>query len=496
MNHRSLSCVAWVGGLLLAMGIDARVQAQDSLKVHRAITDADVVRKGEDWPRFLGPRQDGTSSETVLKTWPKGGPPILWEKKVGTGYSAPSVRGYRLILHHRVGDHEVIDCLRSYDAKPMWSHKYETTYSDPYGYNNGPRCSPLLTKTHCYTFGAQGVLTCVELETGKLVWSRKCEDDFELPDWFFGVGCTPILEGGLLIALVGGQPNSGVVAFDAMTGKTVWQSVGKDTWDGAKTGWKPPEDPIYKWTGEEQIASYSSPIVATIHGKRHLLCLLRHGLVSLDPKNGKLRFKHWFRARSFESVNAARPVVIGNTIFLSGAYRLGSILLEVKPDNASVNVVWRDSRSLLTHWSTAIHVDGHVYGFSGRHEQEGEFRSISLADGKVNWSTTGYEGELSDLGQDPVTGKIINRTTKKEIPWPFYGRGSKIRIGDNFLVLGERGTLSLVTISHKEFKELGRTAYAQIKYPAWAAPVLSRGRVYLRSEHNLICLDVAPEKSE
>lgn len=496
MNHRSLSCVAVLSGLALAVSMDACVSAQDTLKVHRAITDADVTRKGEDWPRFLGPRQDGTSSELVLKTWPKGGPPILWEKRIGTGYSAPSVRDHRLVLHHRQRDEEIVECLRSYDGKPLWTHKYETTYSDPYGYNNGPRCSPLLTKTHCFTFGAQGVLTCVELESGKPVWSRKCEDDFDLPDWFFGIGCTPVLEDGLLIALVGGQPNSGVVAFDAMTGKTVWQKVGKATWDGAETGWKAPEDPIYKWTGEEQIVGYSSPIVATIHGQRHLLCFLRHGLVSLNPKNGDLRFKYWFRSRTFESVNAARPVVIGNKIFLSGAYRLGSVLLEVKPDNQSVDVVWRDSRNLLTHWSTAIHVDGHVYGFSGRHEQEGQFRCVNLADGKVNWSTTGYEGELSDLGQDPVSGKIINRRTKEAIPWPFYGRGSKIRIGDNFLVLGERGTLSLVTIDDKEFKELGRTLYEQIKYPAWAAPVLSRGRVYLRSEDHLICLDVAEPKGE
>ncbi len=467
------------------------ISGQDTLKVHRAITDADVARKGEDWPRFLGPRQDGTSAENVLKAWPKGGPPILWEKQIGTGYSAPSVRGFRLVLHHRLEDHEVIECLRSYDGKQLWTHKYETTYSDPYGYNNGPRCSPLLTEKHCYTFGAQGVLKCVELETGKPVWTRICEDEFNLPDWFFGIGCTPILEDGLLIVLVGGQPNSGVVAFDAKTGKTVWQAIGKETWDGAETGWKAPEDPVYKWTGEEQIVSYSSPIVATIDGKRHLLCLLRHGLVSLDPKNGKLRFKHWFRSRSFESVNAARPIVIGDKIFLSGAYRLGSILLAVNPDNLGVRVVWKNSRNMLTHWSTALHVDGYIYGFSGRHEQEGQFRCIDLESGKVQWSTSGYDGELSELGQDPETGKIINRKTKEEIPWPFYGRGSKIQIGKNFLVLGERGTLALVTIDKDEFKELGRTWYEQIRYPAWAAPVLSRGRVYLRSEKSLICLDVA-----
>lgn len=469
------------------------VYSQGEVKLHRKITEADIKRPGEDWPQFLGPRNDGTSSEDVLKSWPAGGLPILWEKEIGTGYSAPSVRGHRLVIHHRLGNKEIIECLRSYDGKQIWTHTYETTYSDPYGYNNGPRCSPLLTEKHCYTFGAQGILTCVELETGKPVWNRRCEDDFELPQWFFGIGCTPVLEGGLLIALVGGQPNSGVVAFDALTGKTVWQAVGKQTWDGAQTGAKAADEAVYKWTGEEQIVSYSSPIVATIHGKRHLLCFLRHGLVSLDPKTGQQNFKHWFRARSFESVNAARPLVIGDKIFLSAAYRKGSGLIQVNPDNKSYKVLWEDSRNLLTHWSTAMHVDGFIYGFSGRHEQEGEFRAIDAKTGKVAWKTTGYTGELANLGQDPATGKIIDKTTKKEVPWPFYGRGSKIKIGNNFLVLGERGTLALVKVNSEKFEELGRTSYRQIRYPAWAAPVLSRGRVYLRSEDNLICLDLPPK---
>jgi len=457
-------------------------------------------RDGEDWPRFLGLKETGVSGETgLLEKWPKTGPPMLWEKKVGTGYSAPSIRGNRLVLHHRVRDEEIVECMNVADGEQIWQYKYATDYTDPFGYNNGPRCSPILTKNRCYTYGAEGVLVCLDFKTGKEIWTRDIKKDFnvfkkdqpDVPNWFFGIGSTPILEDGLIITLVGGQPNSAIVAFNADTGKTEWQNVGKDTWDGVAT--ENPLEPKYEWTGEEMFVSYASPLAATIHGKRHVLCLLRQGLVSLNPKDGSVNFKHWFKPRSYESVNAARPIVIGDKIFLSAAYKQGSALLQVNEDGKSIKEVWRDRRNMLTHWSTAIHVDGYIYGFSGRHEQEATFRCIDLKTGKVEWETTGYEGELGGLSQDPRTGEIVDSKTGETIPWPFYGRGSKIQIGDRFIVLGERGTLALVKINAKKFEELARTSFKQIGYPAWTAPVLSRKRMFLRSEKTLICLDLKPD---
>ena len=451
-------------------------------------------REGKDWPRFLGPSKFGISTETgLLKKWPEKGPPLIWERKVGSGYSAPSILGNRLVLHHRLGDHEIVECMRADTGKKIWDLKYESTFTDPFGYSNGPRCSPLLTPERCYTFGAEGKLLCIEIKTGKQVWMRDCYEDFNLknketgkPNWFFGVGCTPILEGNLLIALVGGQPNSGAVAFDAKTGKTVWKNIGKSTWDGVKTE----EGEKYKWTGAEQVVSYSSPVAVTIHGKRHVLCFTRHGLVSLNPKDGSVRFKYWFRSRSYESVNAARPLVIGDRIFLSSAYRLGSVLLQVGKDGKSFKVLWRNRRNLLTHWSTAIHNNGFIYGFSGRHEREGAFRSLDIKTGKVLWTTSGFEGSIDSLSQDPTTGEIVDKKTKKPIPWPFYGRASKIVADGNFIVLGERGTLALVKVNPKKFEEISRCQFKQISWPAWTAPVLSRKRLYLRDENSLICLDL------
>src|SRR5665213_3000027 len=126
-----------------------------------------------DWPQFLGPRANGISDETgLLEKWPAGGPPLVWEKTIGTGYGAPSIMGQRLVFHHRIGDEEIVECLDADTGKSLWRYAYPSHFVDPYGYNNGPRATPLLTSNACYTFGAEGKLTCLELQTGKLVWQR------------------------------------------------------------------------------------------------------------------------------------------------------------------------------------------------------------------------------------------------------------------------------------------------------------------------------------
>ena len=186
--------------------------------------------------------------------------------------------------------------------------------------------------------------------------------------------------------------------------------------------------------------------------------------------------------------------MIDDQIVLSAAYQVGSALLNVNPDGKSFTEVWRDKRNLLTHWSTPIHVDGFIYGFSGRHENEGELRCLKVSDGKVAWANTGFDGDLSQLARDRTTGSIVEATTGKVIPYPFFGRGSKILVGKRFIVLGERGTISVVDVNNEKFIEHGRFSLPEIDYPAWAAPVLSNGRLYLRSEKWLVSIDLTAKQ--
>ena len=185
-----------------------------------AVTLGSAKAVAADWPQLLGPRADGTSSETgLLSAWPSGGPKVIWKKQIGTGYSAPSIRDGHLVLFHRIANEQIVEALDAKTAKPVWRHASPTRYRDPFGYNNGPRCTPLLTEKHCYTFGAEGVLLCLNVKTGKPVWQRKTAEEFQVTEAFFGVGASPVIEGDLLIVMVGGQPNSTIVAFDKDTGK-------------------------------------------------------------------------------------------------------------------------------------------------------------------------------------------------------------------------------------------------------------------------------------
>jgi outer membrane protein assembly factor BamB len=427
---------------------------------------------GEDWPRFLGPQANGISSATgLIEKFPTNGPPVVWEKQIGTGYGAPSVLGNKLVFHHRTGDEEIVECLDALTGKSQWHYDYPSKFIDPYGYNNGPRATPLLTSNRCYTFGAEGKLTCLELNTGKLVWQRDTGFDFNVPEAFFGVGSSPILEDGKLIVMVGGQPNSGIVAFDPNTGKTIWESVGRKNWEGAPMiGW--PGERTVKWQSTEKQASYSTPVAATIHGHRQILCFTRQGLVSVNPTNGNVNFSFWFRSQVPESVNAINPVVVDDMIFISAAYyKIGSVLLRVKPDCQGVEEVWR-SPVLEIHWSTPIYNNGYLYAFSGRNEPDARFRCVELKSGKLKWDRDESWPHHS-AGQPSV-----------------FGRGSCILVDGKLIALGEGGLLGIFKPSPEKLEEICRYQIPQLHHPCWAAPLLSQKKLYIRSEDHLVCLDL------
>ncbi|MFO1019728.1 MAG: PQQ-binding-like beta-propeller repeat protein [Planctomycetales bacterium] len=434
----------------------------------RGASDA-TKREGEDWGEFLGPRGDGTSAETgLLPKWPAKGPPIVWQKTIGTGYGAPSIIGNRLVVHHRKGDDEIVECFAADTGVPEWQHKYPSNFRDPYGYNNGPRCSPVLVGDRCFTFGAEGRLLCLNLTTGKPIWEVDTAAQWKIPDAFFGVGTTPVLRGQVLFVMVGGEPNAGVVAFNAQTGDVLWHNVTKKTW-------KAPDE---TYDIDDKLASYATMTLAKIHDRDHLLAFMRDGVVSLDPETGRENFHYFFRSKSFESVNAARPLVIDDKVLLTAAYRTGQTLLKVKPDGKDFSVLW-SNRNLECHWSTPIVLDGFAYGFSGRHENEALLRCIDLKNGRVRWETDG-----APKGADAASLSASQ----------FYGRGSAILAEGKMIVLGERGVLALLKFSPEGHEEISRVKYPALKYPSWAAPILSRRRLYLRSEEALMCLDLQAEK--
>jgi outer membrane protein assembly factor BamB len=394
-----------------------------------------------DWASFLGPTHNAVSTETKLsRTLPV---PLVWEFPKGTSYSSPAIAGDRLMFIHRLGDQEVVECLDALTGASRWAFKYGTVFEDRYGYNNGPRSSPVIDGARVYTMGAEGKLHCLDLASGKLIWRKDLRMDYKVPQDFFGTAGTPLVEGRLLIINVGAPGGPTVVGLDTATGKEMWR---------AGTAWGP---------------SYASPVPAVVHGQRRVFVFAggesnppTGGLMSIDPANGKVDFSFPWRSRSYESVNAACPVVFDNKVFISASYRTGGALVQVNPDFTH-RVLWT-TQDFGLHWNTPIHRDGYLYGFDGRNEPDASLACLDVATGKVVWREAAEWDET-------LTGRQVRVSTF---------RGSLLAVDGRYLCLGELGHLLWLDLSPKGYKELARTWLFAAR-ESWTLPVLSRGLLYV-----------------
>ena len=420
------------------------------------------MRPGEDWPRFLGPTQDGKSRETGLRLDGSQGLPILWQAELGDGYAAPVTRDGRLFLFDRIGNDARLRALDAGDGRELWRRSYETRYEDMYGYSGGPRCSPTVHVDRVLTFGAEGMLQARAVSDGRLLWQVDTAAVYGVRQNFFGVGSSPVVHGDLLIVQVGGSPEgspgvqsgqvqangSGIVAFDLADGRE-------------------------RYRFGDYLASYASFVTTTRGSEPWAFTMTRGGLLAFDPVRGRERFFLPWRAKMLESVNAATPVLAetphGARVFITETYGPGGAVVEIGA--AAPRIVWQDGRrqkSLASHWSTPIHVDGVLYGSSGRSTGNAELRAVRLADGVTLWSRQGL------------------------------GRATLLYVDGHFVVQGEYGELWLVKADPTAYVEVGHwrpadaTGKPLLAFPAWNAPILSRGVLYVRGKDRLLAVEAVP----
>ena len=174
-----------------------------------------------DWTAFLGPAHNATSTETRLSR--RLPPRLIWEFTKGSGYASPAIAGARLVFLHRLGGEEIVECLHAETGATQWRFRYPTDYEDRYGYNDGPRSSPVIDVPRVYSVGAQGQLHCLDLETGGAIWTRDLRKDYRVSQDFFGTASTPLVEGRLLIVNVGAPGGPCVAGFDKANGREVWR---------------------------------------------------------------------------------------------------------------------------------------------------------------------------------------------------------------------------------------------------------------------------------
>lgn len=393
-----------------------------------------LLSAADDWPQFLGPTRNGVASGPVPKTWPAGGPRTVWSVDVGRGWAGPVVVGDKAILYHRQERRAVLDCLDLATGKSVWSSGHPTDYTDAFDFDNGPRATPAVVGDHVFTFGAEGIAASFERTTGKLLWSVDTVQQFRGGKGFFGFACSPLVEGDLVILNVGG-PGAGIVALDKSTGKT-------------------------RWTATDDEAGYSSPVAATIGGTRYLFVLTRANLVALTPADGKVLWSQPFRSRQDASVNAATPLVVGDEIFISSSYGVGGALLKFAVDKPSV--VWANDDSMSNHYATCVVRDGYLYGLHGRQEQDVELRCVEWKTGRVVWRQEEFNA------------------------------GSVSLAGDHLVIVGEKGELIAVEASPTKYKEVGRKQITGFETRAY--PAIAGGRILARGKEKLVCVEWKPSQ--
>jgi outer membrane protein assembly factor BamB len=419
-----------------------------------------------DWTQFNGPNHDATSPEKpLIKTWPATGPKLLWELSKGTGYASPAIKDEHLVYQYRLGTEVRVECMHAVTGQLRWQFRYPTTYRDRYGYNDGPRSSPVIGGDWVYVYGVDGKLFCLRLQTGQLKWQRDLNAEFGVEQNFFGIGTTPLLLDGKLIINIGAPDGPCVAAFDADKGGMLWA------------------------TGKQWGPSYASPVPATVHGQPRVFVLAggesrppTGGLISLNPTNGKIDFEFPWRSTSYESVNAANPVVVGDHVLITASYKTGAAMLKLGND-FKPTVAWK-SDAFGLHWNTAVHKDGYLYGFDGRNQAD--LVCVEWKTGKEMWRETPSWTEKYLFKGEERSGEFdVNRGTL------LYADGI-------YYCLGESGHLLSMELTPKGMKILSRAWLVQAPQ-TWALPVLSQGLLYISQNERqftdgkaprLLCYDI------
>lgn len=391
-----------------------------------------LALRAADWPQFLGPNRDNTVPDAV-EPW-KGDLKVLWKKPVGDAHSSPVVAdGIVYAFYQPKGKNT--DALAAYDAKTgelKWEKSYERAEFKPL-FGNGPRSTPVVSGGKVFTYGGTGVLACWDAKTGAIDWKAEPLKEFKTGNPFFGTSTSPLVVDGKVVVLVGGK-GSGIVAYDTKTGKADWKAT---------------DDP----------ASYSSPTRA---GKQ-LVFLTGANLVGLSDKGEKL----WsvpFEGRVGPIIESSATPIVAGDLVLGSTVSSGAIALKLteKDGKFTAEKAWAN-KDLTCYFSTPVVVGDHVFLIRGSTKKGIALNCVELKTGKVAW-------------EKPALGEF---------------HAALIRCGapgkERMLMLDDSGTLTLFEASTKEFKPLAKSTVCG---KTWAHPALVDGRLYLRDEKELICVEL------
>jgi outer membrane protein assembly factor BamB len=407
-----------------------------------------VALRADDWPQWRGPNRDGVCNEAgLMESFPAEGLKVRWRAPVGWGWSSPVVAQGRVY----VADSEVVQptpkerlhCFDEATGKAIWTHAYEAAYPD-WAYDpkqeSGPVATPIVQDGKVYTVGRLGHLFCLDARTGDVRWQKNLETEYQVV-WSPGTP-SPLIEGDLLILLIGGKPDACVVAFHKDTGAEVWKAL-------------------------DESLTFSSPIVITSGGKRQLIVWTQESVTSLDPATGT---SYW-RQRLLTSGDYA----VSTPVFHKDRLLIGGLMFQLDPDKPAATVLWPASkapaRRILSHTSTALFRGDHL--FSAR--SSGELVCLEASTGKQVWESAA----VTDL----KNGASIHLTPN----------------GDSAFLYTDKGELIRAQLTSQGYHELSRVALLEPTFPfggrnvVWPAPAYANRHMFVRNSKELICASLAAQ---
>jgi len=405
-----------------------------------------------DWPNFRGPTREATSPETgLLKSWPKSGPKLAWTTEdLGSGFGAPAIVGGNIYVPGTVGKDETLFGLGS-DGKVLWKAPIGPVYDfDSNAWSGGPNATPAVAEGKVVSLGSQGILICVDAASGKELWRHDLPKALGAevnpvgggPDKFgWGFSWSPIIEDGKVIITPGGSGGL-VAALDLTSGKPLWQS---------------------KEIAAQ--ATYSTPTIASIGGKKQILALTQNGPVGVSFADGKLLWAHKKEA-PYPDVVCTSPIVSEDMVYVSVGFGAGAEVIKIKTEgeNQKAESLWSEKEIANDNGGVVLH-NGHIYGY---HLKRG-WQCQELATGKKVWeskrgalgagSLLVADGLIFALGEDKAEVGLIEAKTDK------YAEKGKFKLPKESKIRKARGKV-------------------------WTHPVLADGKLYLRDHDLLFCYEV------
>lgn len=399
------------------------------------------------WFQWRGPTRDGQAPAGAFRTdWDKNPPKQLWSVPCGGGYSSCVVVGGKLYTQDRTGGGERVLCIDVEKGVQLWAHSYPADYTGTdRTYATGPRSTPTVIGNRLYAVGGAGRLFCLELpaDTGgqpRLAWEHDLITEFDAKIAQWGVACSPLVEGELVIVQPCGKKGS-VAAFDRNSGEL-------------------------RWAAGNHPMGYSSPVAATVGDRRVIFALTGNALLAVNL-DGKV--SGTFDWRTDFSGNIATPLVVGDYVFISSAYGQGSALLRAEPNGDGVRFVpvytRRGPRAFQNHHSTSVFKDNRLYGFDGT-THAAQFQCVEFDSGHAD-----EDWKASALGR---------------------GSGTLVLAGNHLVIQMQGGDVALVEANPERFRLVAKLPGILSGNNNWATPALLDGRLYLRDEQKVVCLDVRP----